>query len=88
MFKYGLDSKDFAGYCKEIQRKIVVDTDEEYLEEKVYDEDGNPVYDYMLRYEEFIALNTHMLQKAYTKIERQQKEIEELKTLVNELINK
>lgn len=78
MIKNNLDSKDFAGYCKEIQRKVVIDTDEEYLEENVYDENGDLVYDYMLRYEEFIALNTHMLQKAY-------KEIDDLKTIINEM---
>lgn len=78
MIKNDLDSKDFAGYCKEIQRKVIIDTDEEYLEENVYDENGNLVYDYMLRYEEFIALNTHMLQKAYN-------EINNLKTIIDEM---
>lgn len=78
MIENNLDSKDFAGYCKEIQRKVIIDTDEEYLEENVYDENGNLVYDYMLRYEEFIALNTHMLQKAY-------KEIDALKTIIDEM---
>lgn len=34
---------------------------------------------YALRYGEFIALNTHMIQKAYKIIERQQREIDELK---------
>lgn len=76
MFKNGLESTDFAGYCKEIQRKIVVDTEEEYKEEEVFDENGNPVYDYMLRYEEFIALNTHMLQKAYAQIDEMKDTIE------------
>lgn len=32
----------------------------------VFDEDGNPAYIYSLRYEEFIALNTMMIQKLYT----------------------
>jgi hypothetical protein len=32
----------------------------------VVDADGNPEYTYSLRYEEFIALNTHMIQKLRT----------------------
>lgn len=36
-------------------------------ENPVFDKDGNPVYIYSLRYEEFIALNTMMIQKLYTK---------------------
>ena len=79
MFNNGLDSKDFAGYCKEIQRRTIVDTEEEFVEEEVYDENGNPVYDYFLRYEEFIALNTYMLQKAYTQMAKMQDEINNLK---------
>lgn len=87
MFKNGLESTDFAGYCKEIQRKIVVDTEEEYKEEEVFDEDGNPVYDYMLRYEEFIALNTHMLQKAYTQINEMKDTIDSLQNEIIDLKN-
>ena len=36
------------------------------MEEKpVFDDEGNPVYLYSLRYEEFIALNTMMIQRLY-----------------------
>lgn len=42
---------------------------------------------YGLCYEEFIALNTHMIQKAHRKIESQQKEIDDLKSQVQELKN-
>ena len=87
MFKNGLKSTDFAGYCKEIQRKIVVDTEEEYKEEEVFDENGNPVYDYMLRYEEFIALNTHMLQKAYNQIDEMKDTIKSLQDEIIDLKN-
>lgn len=41
------------------------------------DENGNDTYS--LRYEEFIALNTHMIQKLYKKIETLEEEIAELK---------
>lgn len=49
------------------------------------EETGEPKDEYSLRYEEFIALNTHMIQKAHKKIEAQQKEINDLKSQVQEL---
>ena len=51
----GLTTKDFAGFCKDIKR-------DEYGS-PMLDEDGNQMYVYSLRYNEFIALNTHMIQK-------------------------
>ena len=51
----GLTTKDFAGFCKEVKR----DNDGNII----MDKDGNPEYVYSLRYTEFIALNTHMIQK-------------------------
>lgn len=47
----------------------------------LFDEDGNPEYIYSLRYSEFIALNTMMIQKL-------QKENDELKNRIEELENK
>ena len=49
----GLTGKDFAGFCKDI-----------YL-----DENGNEVSRYSLRYSEFIALNTFMIQKLQERID-------------------
>ena len=37
---------------------------------------------YSLRYEEFIALNTHMIQKQQTEIDSLKKEIQELKEMI------
>lgn len=48
---------------------------------------GEEKDEYSLRYEEFIALNTHMIQKAHKKINEQQKEIDALKDQVQELKN-
>lgn len=81
----GLTALDFAGFCKD--KAIVVEKDEngEDLEINKLDEDGNQVYDYSLRYEEFIALNTHMLQKAYAKIDEQQAQIDSLQAQIDEL---
>lgn len=81
----GLTALDFAAFCKD--KAIVVEKDEngEDVEINKLDEDGNQVYDYSLRYEEFIALNTHMLQKAYAKIDEQQKQIDSLQAQIDEL---
>lgn len=49
------------------------------------EETGEEKDEYGLRYEEFIALNTHMIQKANTTIQSQQKEIDDLKKQVQDL---
>ena len=75
----GLSDLDFAGFCKDIKTEDIYEEvyDEKtgkirrvYIrEEDVLDENGNPVYIYSLRYEEFIALIVHMLQKLYSEHE-------------------
>ena len=73
ILKCGLTTKDFAGFCKDVRR----DNDDNI----VLDENGNPDYVYSLRYSEFIALNTHMIQKL-------QAENKELKERLDSLENK
>lgn len=66
MTKNGLDSTDFAGFIKS----------------PIYDENDETVvtdYIYGLRYSEFIALNTHMIQKLYQRINELENIIAELK---------
>lgn len=75
MNNIGLSALDFGGFCKDVRKKENEET-KEFVE--VLDENGEPIYDYSLRYSEFIALNTHMIQK-------QQKEIEDLKNQIIEL---
>lgn len=75
MDKVNLTGMDFAGFCKDIRTKL----DENKNEVEVYDDDGNPIYDYSLRYSEFIALNTHMIQKLYKRVDELEKEIERIK---------
>ena len=89
MDEVGLSDLDFAGYCRDVKRDQNQNTGEWY---DVLDDDGNKQYIYSLRYEEFIALNTHMTQKAHKKINEQQsvinaqqKEIDDLKSQVQEL---
>ncbi len=44
-------------------------------EHSFYKKDGEEEDRYVIAYEEFIALNTHMLQKAYAKIEELEQRI-------------
>jgi hypothetical protein len=85
MREVGLTDKDFAGFCKDVKQIKNGEDDEtgEVFLEDVHDENGNPVYNYSLRYEEFIALNTHMIQKQRSEIEVLKKEIEELKQMLS-----
>lgn len=65
MDKVGISGLEFAGFCKDKKTNITHDEYGNETEETIFDENGNPVYVYSLRYEEFIALNTHMIQKLY-----------------------
>ena len=83
-----IDSKDFAGFIKfqrsklvkktkEVEREDGAFTTEECEEDElVYDEEGNPVYGYGLRYEEFIApmISTIQYLKAEIDMLKQQRE--------------
>lgn len=71
----GLTSMDFAGYT--IESKLDPENDDADIE-NLSDEEKN----YYLRYEEFIMLNTHMLQKAYSKISELENKICELEQKV------
>ena len=77
---------EFAGFCKDVKKKSHIDENGKCIEIEDLDENGNEQYNYGLRYGEFIMLNTHMIQKAYKKIETQQQEIEELKKSVSFLM--
>lgn len=63
MVEVGLSDLDFAGFCKDVKTEPVFDDEGEWMEERpVYDSDGNPEYIYSLRYDEFIAIVTRMVQ--------------------------
>ena len=82
MDEVGLSDLDFAGFC----RDVLTEWDEETQTDKaVTDEDGNPVYLYSLRYSEFIALNSKMIQINRKKIAEQQQELNAMKAEVEEL---
>lgn len=80
MLEVGLTDKDFAGFCKDVKQIQTGENKEtgEALFENVRDGNGDPVYNYSLRYEEFIALNTYMIQKLQSEIEALRREIQEL----------
>lgn len=65
MKQSGLTDIDFAGFCKNVK---MIETNGEYgntTSQIEKDENGNDVYIYSLRYDEFIALNTFMIQNMY-----------------------
>ena len=61
----GLSDIDLAAYCKDPVYRTVQNADGSVME----DQSGAPIdYSYGLNYGEFIALNTHMVQKLYRKM--------------------
>lgn len=61
----GLTSLEFAGFCKNQKIERIESEDGTIEENPLFDDEGNPTYIYSLRYEEFIALNTMMIQRLY-----------------------
>lgn len=94
MDKVGLTDLDFAGFCKDIKTVVKCDEDGQEIEEPDLDENGNVQYIYSLRYGEFIALNTYMIQDTMNKIDKLEQEngqlmerLEKLETLVSNYNN-
>ena len=90
MDEVGLTDLDFAAYCRDVKMETVEVTDPETgetteVEREVLDENGDPVYLYSLRYSEFIALNTKMIQLNKQKIAEQEQEIKSLRSEVSDL---
>lgn len=82
MQEIGMTAEELSFFCKDKKTETIIGENGEEITKEV---DG---YNYGLRYQEWIMLNTHMLQKAYKKIEEQQKEIDELKQSVSFLLQK
>ena len=83
MEKVGLTAEELGFFCKDHKVEYIYDDDGHLIgEEKVYDEDGNPVYTYALRYEEYIAIMAEKikrLEKKYnSKLEELEKRLEVL----------
>lgn len=72
---------EFSGLYKKLKYDTKVDTKTHTKTKKqIFDENGNPDYNYSLCYEEFIALNTHMIQKLYKRVEELEAEVASLKS--------
>ena len=97
MDELGISADEFAAYCRD-EKTETVEVEEDLKSENgtegtvksakcvpVLDENGNPVYIYSLRYTEFIALNTRMIQENRKKIAEQQNEIDILKQELAEI---
>lgn len=63
----GLTDMDFAGYCRDKKQEQDPNT---MVWSDIIDENGNIQYIYSLRYEEFIALNTRMIQECLNRIKK------------------
>ena len=84
MQELGIEAKQFAGFCKDIRYEYTEFSEEDGMpieSSKVpcKDEDGNIIYDYALRYQEFIFLTVHMVQKLWNRVGILEKENAEMR---------
>lgn len=82
MNEIGLTSIEFGGFCKDQKYKLEQDENGQNQPSYIYDEEGNPEYTYSLRYEEFIFLTIHMVQKNIKKIEELEERISALESII------
>ena len=94
-----IDSKDFAGFIRwqktrreERYREVTDDLGQKqqqrYFEEiPIYDENGEPVYGYGLRYEEFLPMTIKAVQGLYMENLAIRAELADLKQKVANLTN-
>lgn len=89
MSECGLTDLDFAGFCKDQKVEVFFEEDENgdkiEKERPILDENGNPDYIYSLRYEEFIALNTYVIQKLWKRVDAVKKENIETKNQIKSM---
>jgi hypothetical protein len=81
MEELGMTSLDFAGFCRDIKMEDGPNGSET---EPVLDENGNVQHLYSLRYSEFIALNTHMIQKLSQRVIDLEDRVSQLEELIKE----
>lgn len=89
MSECGLTDLDFAGFCKDQKVEVFFEEDENgdkiEKERPILDENGNPEYIYSLRYEEFIALNTYVIQELWKRVDAVEKENIETKNQIKSM---
>lgn len=91
MNELGITPLEFAGFCKD-ERVEYTEYDEdgsaiESSKRVVTDDEGNPIYDYSLRYGEFIFLTIHMVQKALKRLDALESDMNIVKTVLPSLLN-
>lgn len=79
MKELGIEPEQFAGFCKDVRYEYTEFNEEdgtpvEASKVPCMDEDGNLIYDYALRYQEFIFLTIHMTQRLWEKMALLEKE--------------
>lgn len=92
MLEVGLTDLDFGGFCKDAKMEEIEIKNEELntidiIKQQKTDENGEPIYSYSLRYQEFIALNTKMIQLNQQRIETLEEEIKQLKLQLSKFEN-
>ena len=90
MMELGIEPKQFAGFCKDVRYEYTEYNKEDGMpieSSKVpcKDEDGNIIYDYALRYQEFIFLTVHMVQKLWKRVDAVEKENAEIKEQIKSM---
>lgn len=89
MHELGMSAEEFAGFCKDIRYDYREYNDDgtpvESSKIPCKDEDGNIIYDYALRYQEFIFLTVHMVQKLWNRVEILEKENAETKNQIKSM---
>ena len=90
MQELGIEAKQFAGFCKDIRYEYTEFSEEDGMpieSSKVpcKDEDGNIIYDYALRYQEFIFLTVHMVQRLWSRLDAIEKENAEIKEQIKSM---
>ncbi len=79
MKELGIEPEQFAGFCKDVRYEYTEFNEEdgtpvEASKVPCTDENGNLIYDYALRYQEFIFLTIHMTQRLWEKTALLEKE--------------
>ena len=90
MQELGIEPRQFAGFCKDIRYEYTEYNEEdgtpvESSKVPCKDEDGNIIYDYALRYQEFIFLTVHMVQKLWNRVEILEKQNAEIKDQIKSM---
>lgn len=90
MQELGIEPKQFAGFCKDIRYEYTEYNEEdgtpvESSKVPCKDEDGNIIYDYALRYQEFIFLTVYMVQKLWNRVEILEKENAEMRDQIKSM---